>query len=129
MFQGFLVFSLHRHMVPFISTKSIGFNMFLTIPNKRYHPLHLICWFWQSKFIINLINVSFCFGSDSATSNVSAASPVSLITGCPASDDKRPFRCKKSINKYAPLRLFPWKAIEPLSELMPLHVEAQRHFV
>ena len=33
--------------------------------------------------IISLISVSFCFGSDSATNKVSAASPVSLITGYP----------------------------------------------
>ncbi len=62
---------------------------------------------YANIFIIRRIKMSFCFGSDSATKNVSAASPVSLITGCPASENKRPLRCKKSINKKAPLRLFP----------------------
>ncbi len=41
------------------------------------------CFSCLSICIISLISVSFCFGSDSATNKVSAASPVSLITGCP----------------------------------------------
>ena len=45
-----------------------------------YHYLSCLC---LSICIISLISVSFCFGSDSATNKVSAASPVSLITGCP----------------------------------------------
>ena len=57
--------------------------------------------------MIRRISVSFCLGSDSASSSVSAARPVSLMTASPRVLNKRPLRCRKSANKNAPLRLLP----------------------
>jgi len=58
-------------------------------------------------FIISAIIVSFCVGLDSATSNVSAARPLSLITGCPSLFKSLLFLFKKSTKRKAPLRLLP----------------------
>lgn len=59
-----------------------------------------------SIFSIKRIIVSFCAAADSATSSANAASPMSLMTGCPSRISAL-LRFKKSTNRKAPVRLLP----------------------
>src|SRR5690606_27503171 len=65
----------------------------------RVHPSTFVA----SMFITSRIITSFCAGSDSATSSVSAARPMSLMTGWPRSSSRRPLRLRKSTNRNAAL--------------------------
>ena len=49
---------------------------------------------------------AFCAGADSATSSANAASPMSLMTGCPSRINAL-LRFRKSTNRKAPVRLLP----------------------